>query len=273
MSATRSLFLLLQAYFMRLSFFLIMAAALASVAWTGLCLAGRLPWLELPLSFGGQPVENAGILFQLGLTGLALALAFYLPSHHRIAALEHSHRDFRISIQDVARAYHLAHAADRAGAFRLASEFDAVKERLAFLRNHPDLAELEPELLEVAAEMSRISHELAQVYSDEKVDRARTFLTQRQQEVDRFNNRLEEARIVLQELRQWTRDVELEESVARAQLQRLRDELFELLPELSVQMQDPPEPGGAGQPRSVVPMTPKQAPQPGRTPPRDRPRD
>jgi len=32
-----------------------------------------------------------------------------------------------------------------------APEFDAVRERLAYLRDHPDLSRLEPEVLEVAA--------------------------------------------------------------------------------------------------------------------------
>ncbi|MCA0870240.1 DNA repair protein [Seohaeicola saemankumensis] len=243
---------------MRLSYFLILLCALGTVLWTALSAAGIWPWLELPIGLAGQPYENGGKLVQIGLMVLALMLAFYLPAHARIAALEHSHRDFRISVTDVARAYHEAHAADRRGAFQLASEFDAVKERLAYLREHPDLGDLEPELLEVAAEMSHVSHELAKIYSDEKVDRARTFLKQRQQEVDRFNERLEDARIVVQELRQWCRDVDLEESVAKAQLQRVREELFELLPELSVQLQDPPEPGGTS--HSVVPMTQKRPP-------------
>ena len=51
---------------------------------------------------------------------------------------------------------------------------------------HPDLGALEPEILELAAQMSRISQDLAETYSDEKVDRARTFLQQRQQEIDTF---------------------------------------------------------------------------------------
>ncbi len=258
MPQTRSILTVCQAYFMRLSYFLILLSALFTVLWTGLCAAGVWPWLELPIGFAGQPYENAGKLVQIGLMVLALMLAFYLPAHNRIAALEHSHRDFRISVTDVTRAYHEAHAADRRGAFRLASEFDAVKERLAYLREHPDLGDLEPELLEVAAEMSHVSHELAKIYSDEKIDRARTFLKQRQQEVERFNERLEDARIVVHELRQWCRDMDLEESVAKAQLQRVREELFELLPELSAQLQDPPDPRGTT--HSVVRMTQKRPP-------------
>ena len=42
-------------------------------------------------------------------------------------------------MEDIARAYHLCHTADRAGVFTLSSEFDSVRERLAYQRDHPDL--------------------------------------------------------------------------------------------------------------------------------------
>ena len=87
------------------------------------------------------------------------------------------------TLTDITRAYGAVHAADRGDAFRFSTEFDAVRERLAYLRDHPDLSSLEPALLEVAAQMSHISKELAEVYSDERVNRARSFLEQRQYEV------------------------------------------------------------------------------------------
>jgi len=216
----------------RLAFLLICLGALCAVGYTSLSLAGLMPWLDLELSFGGVPLEKAGVWVQSILTGFMVALAFFLPSTKRILTLENSHRSFQLGMHDVARAYHYAHAADRAGSFKLSSEFDSVRERLVYLRNHPDLNALEPDVLEAAAQMSHISKELANIYSDEALARARDFLRQRQTEVETFNARLGSAKIVATELKHWLHEVELEESVAASQLERLRDELHEVLPEL-----------------------------------------
>lgn len=258
MTSFHQLTLQLQTVFLRLTFFLICAAALFAVTATTLSALGIWPWLTLEAGFGETAYPNAGMFAQIGLTCLVLMLAFYLPSNGRIMALENTHRKFDLQMQDVVHAYQVAHAADRSGVFTLASEFDAVKERLAYLRDHPDLQQLEPEVLELASQMSQVSHELATVYSDAKVERARTFLKQRQEEIELFKNRLEEAQIILHELRQWTRDVDIEESIARAQLARLRDELFELLPELSAQLRRPPE-GDAPAAGSIIAMQPPRA--------------
>lgn len=209
-------------------------SALALSASTIAAAFGLAPWLEFSVGFGGVTYDAAGQIAQIGLTVLAVSLCFFLPGNARIMALETSHRRFNIGMQDVARAYHAAHAADRAGLFHLSSEFDAVRERLAYLRDHPDLGSLEPDLLEVAAQMSHISRELADIYSDERIARARTFLTQRQQEVETFNARLDQAKQITRELKHWAHEVELEESVAASQLQRLRDDLREVLPELGL---------------------------------------
>jgi chromosome segregation ATPase len=146
--------------------------------------------------------------------------------------LENSHRRFELGMQDVARAYAIAHSADRDNLFQLSSEFDVVRERLAYLREHPELESLEPALLEMAAQMSHISRELADVYATDKVARAREFLKQRQEEVAQFNVRLENAKKLTSEMKHWVHEVELEESVAASQLQRLQDELREIMPEL-----------------------------------------
>jgi predicted nucleic acid-binding Zn-ribbon protein len=117
----------------------------------------------------------------------------------------------------------------------MSSEFDSVRERLAYLRDHPDLSTLEPALLEVAAQMSHISKELATVYADEKIERARNFLKQRQEEVNLFNSRLDQAKGITSEMKHWLHEVELEESVAAAQLDRLRAEMREIMPELGIE--------------------------------------
>lgn len=253
MSALRKLLFDIQAVFLRLTLFLICVAALFGLVATTLSAIGYWPWLSLQAGIDGISHPQAGMIVQIGLTVLMLMLLFYLPAHWRILQLERSHREFSLHMDDVTRAYHAAHAADRAGQFQIASEFDEVKERLAYLREHPDLGDLEPDVLELAAQMSQVSQDLAQTYSDEKVSRARMFLKQRQQEMEQFTTRLDEAKIILHELQQWTRDVEIEESIAKSQLSRLREELFELLPELSAQLQTPPD-GTDPDEGSVVPL-------------------
>ncbi len=218
------------------------SAAIALALSTLLAALGILPWLELPLSYGGAPVAEAGLYLQVGLTVLALGLCFFLPTNLRVLRLENSHRSFQIGMQDVARAYAEVHAADRRSTFQLSSEFDAVRERLAYLRDHPDLSTLEPQVLELAAQMSHISRELATVYADEKIDRARSFLKERQAEVELFNDRLEQAKAISNEMKHWLHEVELEESVAAAQLERLRQEMFEIMPEMGTERTVPVAP-------------------------------
>ncbi len=258
MSALHTITLQFQNAFIRLTFFLICAAAFLAVTATMLSALGVLPWLSMQASFGGAPAIDAGVYIQIGMTCLILMLAFYLPANARMMALEDNHRKFALNMHDIVDAYQVAHTADRSGAFFLASEFDAVKERMAFLRNHPDLQSLEPQILELAAQMSQISQELADTYGEAKVARARTFLQQRQEEIEQFQHRIEDAQTIQHELRQWTRDIEIEESIAKSQLKRLRDELFELLPELSAQLQTPPDDQDPSA-SSVIAMSPPRA--------------
>ena len=193
---------------------------------------GYWAWIDIPLNYAGEPVENAGMYLQIAETVLAAGICFFLPANARIMQLENSHRRFTVSMDDVSRAYGAVHAADRGRNFQLSSEFDAVRERLAYLRDHPDLSTLEPALLETAAQMSHISRELAEVYSDDKISRARDFLKQRQEEIDQFNSRLDQAKSISTEMKHWLHEVELEESVAAAQLARLSEEMSEILPQL-----------------------------------------
>lgn len=207
------------------------AAALALLFYTGMASLGLSNWLSLPVQFGSE-VTDAGVWVQIGLTILAVGLCVYLPANHRVMRLESSHRNFSIHMQDVARAYHAVHQADRDGTFQLSHEFDAVKERIAYLRDHPDLGLLEPDVLEVAAQMGVISRELAEIYSHERVDRARTFLAQRQEEIAAFRDQLDEAKAVANDIQNWAARVDLEEDVARSEIARLRAVLEETMPEL-----------------------------------------
>ena len=221
-----------------LAFFLLLALAVGLSGATLLAAFGALPWPEVTFAYGGSPVD-AGPALQIGLTVLALALCAYLPANARIMALETSHRRFRMSMQDVVRAYSAAHAGDRAGAFTMSEQYDAVRERMIYLRDHPELGALEPDILETAAQMSTISRDLAKVYSDDAMSHARAFLKERQEECARFEDQIEAAKHRATEIRQWADAVEMDESVARAQIARLRDELADILPELSDPQIDP----------------------------------
>ncbi len=228
-SATRILLAVLQ----RISLAIFAALALVLVVATALATAGVWPWVELNILWNGAPVPLAGIYLQVGLTIFALTLCVFLPSNLRIMKLETSHRKFEISVDDITQAYHAAHAADRDSTFRIGDAFENMKDRLAYLRDHPDLGMLEPELLELAAKMSHISRDLAQAYSSTRVERARSFLEQRQFEVDQFNDRLDQAKAIHGEFATWINRLELEENVARSKLTQLLDEMERLLPELN----------------------------------------
>ncbi|MGH1331680.1 MAG: DNA repair protein [Paracoccaceae bacterium] len=221
------------------SFYLILGLALASLIFSIGAAIGALPWIEVLASWGDQPLPYAGIILQLSLTGLLLGLCFFLPANARIMRLERSHRDFQLSMEDVAQAYRIAHAADRSGVFTLSSEFDDVRDRIHHMRRHPELAALEPEVLEVAAQMSRTSKDLSVIYSDERVARAKAFLKQRQEEVDAFRETITLAQASTDEIRRWLRDIEADEHAAEQQLSRLEKDLREVLPALGYELDDP----------------------------------
>ncbi len=213
----------------------ILLLALTAVCAVGVTIAsafGALPWLTLPLTFGELQITAFGMYLQIAVTVLLVAMASMIPTNLRLNALERTHRSFQIDMNDIARAYHLCHTADRSGVFTFSSEFDAVRERLAYLRDHPDLARLESEVLEVAAQMSQQSRHLADVYSNEKVARAKSFLEQRQQEAEDQQEKIVEALHAVHEIGKWAQQVELEESVVASQLAQLDEKLQTALPGL-----------------------------------------
>lgn len=220
---------------------LLVLLALSLVAASALAALGHLPWPVFSLSFGPTALPDAGMWVQLGVTALLLVLCLFLPANARMARLERSHRNFAMGLEDVAHAYRIAHAADRAGVFALSGEFEAVRARLAHLREHPDLAHLEPELLQLAAEMSYTTRDLARTYSDARVTRARAFLQQRQEEVQALTDRIRIARQTSDELRRWLTDIEAEERLAEVQIKRLEADLREILPQLgyALEVDDP----------------------------------
>ena len=215
-------------FLQQVSTFLLVLIALSLTGLTVASLVGLLPWLDLPLAIGGTDVTQAGMIAQIGLTVLVLLLVGFLPANSRVRRLEVTNRDFHLSMDDVTQAYAMVHAADREGTFQLSREFDAMRDRIEWMRAHPDLAGMEHDVLEVAAQMSVESRELAEVYSDEKVDRARSFLRQRQKEVEDYRQRISMAQATVQEIKRWMQAVSVEEGLAEKQLERLQMDLAEV---------------------------------------------
>ncbi len=203
-------------------------AGLALLIATGLACAGVLPWLQLDATYYDQPLENAGMAFQIGVTVLVLLLAVYVPTNRHVMMLEASHRDFAISMDDVTRAYQAVHLSDRKQAFEMEREFDAIRERFEYLRTHPDLPEIDAELLTIAAQMSQQSRDLARTFSEEQVARARDSLAQRKKDAEELESRIQSAAAASRELRREIEDVEFAEGSAASQMKRLRDVLAEL---------------------------------------------
>ncbi len=203
----------------------------AAVSGTLTCIfafAGVLPWLHMNVTFGGAEVAWFGQAVQIGVTVFLLLLTTYLPTAGRVLALETSHRQFAIGMEDVTRAYRAAHAADRSGAFRLQREFDAVRERFQHLQADPDLAEIDAELLTIAAQMSEQSRDLAEAFSEDRVARVTEALKQRKADAEKLQMRIQSAFADSRELRRLIDDVDMEESAAAAQIERLREVLAEL---------------------------------------------
>jgi len=193
-NSTSNYFVSLFSLIHRTSIYTLVLLCVGLIGTTALSVAGVLPWLVMPLQFGGTIVPEGGMYVQIGLTILLLGVCSFIPSYSRVLKLENSHRDFRISMEDVSHAYSACHDADREGYFQLSREFDSIRERFAFLREHPELDSLEPQILELAAQMSLESRNLAETFSVAKVERARSFLKQRQKEIVGFEQSLERAR-------------------------------------------------------------------------------
>ena len=205
-------------------------AACGAVGATVLAGVGWLPWLTFPISFGDQVIPASAI--QIGVTVFLVLLCSFVPSAVRVMRLEATHRDFSLRMEDVARAYWTAHAADREGVFTLKREYDAVRERLMFLRSHPDLEDLDRDLLEVAAQMSHETRELADIYSDANVARAREILEHRRHEAEVLSERIDFAHRETGEIRRMLEDVRIDEDIVKSRIERLREELGDLFPAL-----------------------------------------
>ncbi len=215
-------------YAQTLAMVLVGSAAAVSLVATILAFAGVLPWPAVSIAYGGAELAWFGQALQIGVTALLVLLAATFPAAHRVMRLETSHRRFEIGMDDITRAYRAAHMADRAEMFGMQREFDAVRERYKHLRELPELAEIDAELLTIAAQMSEQSRDLAETFSDEKVARARESLKQRLRDTETLQARIQSAHAAIREIRRLMDEVDIEESTVAAQMQRLREELAEL---------------------------------------------
>ena len=231
---------------------LLVVLATCSLLWTAAAMAGLLPWLSILAAGEEQTIYDIGAGVQIAMTLLLTSLWFFLPSHRRVLSLEASHRRFQLNMDDVARAYEVVLAKDREGAFRLAGEFDAVRERLQYLHSRFDLSQLEPELLELAVQMSYHSRDLAQLYSEEAVARAQSFLAARKAEAERLQSEIAAARQMALALRHASDLVEIAEGSVKEEIEALREELRGLLPRLGIEISSPAEPV----PSAAPPQTP-----------------
>lgn len=141
-----------------------------------------LPTLPLTIVFIGT--VNLVPLFCIVPGLLAAAMLTFIPSGKRLMKLELSHRSFQTGMEDVRQAFYIAFTADRNGMFRLTEQFDAVSERIRFLKNHEELQNKEPEILTLAAQMSFEARELAARFSTENVTRANGIIAERLAEVE-----------------------------------------------------------------------------------------
>lgn len=184
---------------------------LASLITTCLSALGVLPWLSVEIAFGETSLQNAGAYVQIGMTVFLLTLLTFIPSSLRVMRLEHAHRRFEIDMDDVTRAYRAAHIADRSEVFEMRREFDAVRERYRYLKSQPDLEDMDDMLLTIAAQMSEQSKDLAERFSDNRMQRLREQLRHRRQEVDELMRKAQSLRNEADALKTLSDDIEDDE--------------------------------------------------------------
>ena len=148
---------------------------------------------------------------------------------------------FEINMEDVGRAYYAAHSADREGVFRLTEQYDSVLERLRWLQQQPDFAELNHEVLVVAAQMSELSRTLAERFSERNVDRAKAFLAEREEQMEAVGTLVSQTIETLTIIRLRTQKLNEEDVKNATLLKELDAEFSALLKPLGYQLVRPTE--------------------------------
>ena len=170
---------------MSLTVLIVTPVAYSGLAWAEIV---KAPVFNATTSTGN--VYNLFPYFGYTILFIGIVITALIPGNKRVLQLERSHRDFHITINDVVEAYYRAHTADRKSTFQLPGEFDGVRDRFEFLKSQPDLRDLEPEILTLAAQMSYTTRKLAVAFNDETVLRAQDFIQQRKYELDRGKERI-----------------------------------------------------------------------------------
>lgn len=193
---------------------------------------GQLPWQRLTQPLDAYLERDGGIALQISISLFLILAALLLSTLTRLARLERAQKNSALSMPDIAAAYRLSHIADRTGAFALADEFDQMRLRMDHLRTHPDLQYLQADLLQIAAQMSMQTRDLARIYSDENVKGATDFLRQRQLDVQALSDQLTIARTTCDELLACSNTVDTDDAQIRQQIERLEQQLKDILPSL-----------------------------------------
>jgi hypothetical protein len=194
--------------------------------------SGQLHWQQLMHPIERYVVNDNGIVLQISICLFLVLAALLLSTLSRLARLERLQKTSALSLPDIATAYRLSHAADRKGAFALVGEFDQMRLRMDHLRNHPDLQDLQDDLLQIAAQMSMQTRDLARIYSDENVKGATDFLRQRQLDVQALSDQLTIARTTCDELLACSNTVDADDDQIRQHIEQLEHELKDILPSL-----------------------------------------
>ncbi|MEM8804306.1 MAG: hypothetical protein AAGF55_17415, partial [Pseudomonadota bacterium] len=107
-------------------------------------------------------------------------------------------------------------------------EFDAVRQRYKFLKDQPDLKDIDDELLVIAAQMSETSRDLAERFSDRRIARVREGLQRRAEDAESLEAQLLAIRAENEKLAKMRTDAEMSESAFRKQVDVLQAEFASL---------------------------------------------
>jgi ribosome-associated toxin RatA of RatAB toxin-antitoxin module len=148
---------------------------------------------------------------------IVLALAY---SYRSALTIEVTRTNFQINMEDVMHAFARIFEADRNGMFHLPQQFDAINERLSWVRQQPEFQESEHAVLLLAAEMSVASQNLDHAYGEEVIESAQTLLAQRETQLNQLEVQLREVRAIAAEITPLLRGLEDREDRVRSAHQR-----------------------------------------------------